>query len=564
MIARSAGRRPSPWGGLALLAATVVLCLLAAEAVSRLVDPAASLWRWPNLAVAAPMPAPGEAQFAYHPTLGWAPVAGSSATMLGRPLSFTAQATRAHNRDRQPPGGPSAGPSSDGSPAGPSTGLPAGDLPTGAAPAGPSAGPSTGPSTGAPIIAFGDSMTEGFGVGDDETWPAHLERLTGRPVLNAGVRGYGLDQMVLRAERMIPEIRPSMVILAFIADDISRTALAVRDARGKPWFVPEGSGLVLRNVPVQAADGSPPLTAARRLLGHSHLVDRIAARLGMRQAWRGSEAGTGADPFAVSCRLMERFAAVAKREGADALVVALPEQGVFRDAGAAAGQRAALTEVLGCAARAGLATLDTLPAFEAAKAGRDLGAYYAMMHFTDRGNALAARAIAAALDGDEGQRKHIRGRSLGPPVARVGRPWPRACMKSSRACTAARPEQESCRKQACRAGAGGQGHRRAQSSGDQPAVAVGTGEIEADDQVVVVAVAAAAAILPAPGIETVAPQMVDRLARDLLVGLGQGPERVAGVEIVELHRDQVAGIDVDERRLPVVAVARPLDRGVAG
>jgi len=366
MTARPSGRRPSLWAGLALSAASVVLCLLAGELVSRLADPDASLWRWPDLAAAAPMPAPGETQFAYDPTLGWAPVPGSSGTMLGKPLSFTVQGTRAHNRDRPPAAG-----SPD--------------------------GPSTGASAGATIIAFGDSMTEGFGVGDDETWPAHLERLTGRPVLNAGVRGYGLDQMVLRAERMIPEIKPSTVILAFIADDISRTALAVRDARGKPWFAPEGSGLVLRNVPVQAAEEWSPLTAARGLLGHSHLADRIASRLGLRQSWRGSEAGTGADPFVVSCRLMERLSAVATREGADVLVVALPEQGVFLDARAAAGQRAALTEVLGCAARAGLATLDTRSAFETANAGRDLDAYYAMMHFTDRGNALVARAITAAL-----------------------------------------------------------------------------------------------------------------------------------------------------------------------
>ena len=74
--------------------------------------------------------------------------------------------------------------------------------------------------------------------------------LTGRRVLNAGVRGYGLDQIVLRAERIVPEIKPSTVVLAFIADDILRTALAVRDAKGKPYFVPEGEGLALRGGPV--------------------------------------------------------------------------------------------------------------------------------------------------------------------------------------------------------------------------------------------------------------------------------------------------------------------------
>jgi hypothetical protein len=350
---RSSGWPPSLWGGLALSAATVVLCLLAGELITRIWDPDASLWYWPYYAVGASKPAPSEAQFTYDPTLGWIPIPGSSGTLLGKPLSFTDQGTREQNRDR--------------------------------------------PATGPLIIAFGDSMTEGFAVGNDETWPAHLERLTGRRVLNAGVRGYGLDQIVLRAERMVPDIKPSTVVLAFIADDISRTALSVRDAKGKPYFVPEGRGLALRNVPVQVAGRSPLMTAAQHVLGYSHLFDRIVNRLGVQQFWYGREVGTGVDPFIVSCRLMDRFAGLVKREHANALVVALPEQGVFFDAKAAAGQHEALTEVLGCAAKAGLPTLDTLAAFEKENVGRDIDTYYTMMHFTDRGGAVAARSIAAAL-----------------------------------------------------------------------------------------------------------------------------------------------------------------------
>jgi hypothetical protein len=53
--------------------------------------------------------------------------------------------------------------------------------------------------------------------------------------------------------------------------------------------------------------------------------------------------------------------------------------------------------VLGCAARAGLATLDTTPTFRRENVGHDIEAYYTMMHFTGRGAALAAREIAAAL-----------------------------------------------------------------------------------------------------------------------------------------------------------------------
>lgn len=354
MSGRDSGRAPSLIGGMALAAVTVTLCLLAGEAISRLLDPAASLWRWPSYLAEVSEPAPGTTQFAYDATLGWAPIAGSAGTMLGKSLSFTAAGTRAQNRE----------------------------------------GP---PATGPLIVAFGDSMTEGFAVGDDETWPAALQRLTGRPVLNAGVRGYGLDQMVLRAERLVPELRPSTVVLAFIADDISRTALLVRDFRSKPYFVPDGEGLAQRNLPVPEASFPPSMTWLRNMVGHSHLFDRIVTRLGARPFWTGREIGTGVDPFVVSCRLMDRFAALVRREGASGLAVALPEQGVFFDAKAAAGQREALTEILGCAARAGLATLDTSPAFTKENVGRDIDAYYTMMHFTARGADLAAREIAAAL-----------------------------------------------------------------------------------------------------------------------------------------------------------------------
>jgi lysophospholipase L1-like esterase len=354
MTARSSSWPRAFWVGLALSAAAVALCLLAGEFIARIRDPDASLWHWPRYGNEAPKPSPGEAQFTYDPTLGWTPIPGSSGTLLGKPFSFTEEGTREQNLDRPPVTGPL-------------------------------------------IVALGDSMTEGYAVGNDETWPAHLERLTGRRVLNAGVRGYGLDQIVLRAERIVPETKPSTVVLAFIADDISRTALPVRDAKGEPYFVPEGPGLALPNVPVQVAGRSSLMVAARHLLDCSHLFDRIVNRLGVQQFWYGREIGTAVDPFIVSCRLMERFSALVKRKRANALVVALPEQGVFFDAQAAAGQHEALTKVLGCAAKAGLPTLNAFAAFEKENVGGDIDTYYAMMHFTDRGNALAARAIAAAL-----------------------------------------------------------------------------------------------------------------------------------------------------------------------
>src|SRR5262245_7557130 len=60
--------------------------------------------------------------------------------------------------------------------------------------------------TGA-ALAVGDSFTEGWEVEDEESWPAVLEKMTGVPIVNAGVGGYGTDQIVMRAEQLLPIVR---------------------------------------------------------------------------------------------------------------------------------------------------------------------------------------------------------------------------------------------------------------------------------------------------------------------------------------------------------------------
>src|SRR5205807_23429 len=84
------------------------------------------------------------------------------------------------------------------------------------------------------FVAVDNSFTERNAVADDETWPAHLERDPGWRVLNAGVRGYGLDQMVLRAESLAPRFKPRAIVLTFIQDDIYRVGLSIRQAYHKP------------------------------------------------------------------------------------------------------------------------------------------------------------------------------------------------------------------------------------------------------------------------------------------------------------------------------------------
>jgi hypothetical protein len=80
---------------------------------------------------------------------------------------------------------------------------------------------------GDPILAVGDSFTFGDEVLDHETWAAQLEMLTGRPVLNAGVFAYGVDQAFLHAQILMQRYDPEVVLFAFISNDIDRTEFSL-------------------------------------------------------------------------------------------------------------------------------------------------------------------------------------------------------------------------------------------------------------------------------------------------------------------------------------------------
>jgi hypothetical protein len=85
------------------------------------------------------------------------------------------------------------------------------------------------------VLAVGDSYTVGSEVRDDESWPAQLERLAEIGVINAGVGGYGLDQIVLAAERLLPVVRPQMVIVGVYQETIVRANYRSYGAP-KPYF----------------------------------------------------------------------------------------------------------------------------------------------------------------------------------------------------------------------------------------------------------------------------------------------------------------------------------------
>jgi len=64
------------------------------------------------------------------------------------------------------------------------------------------------------VLCFGDSITFGYGVGEEDTYPARLgARLAERgvEVVNAGVTGYTSHQVRVRLGRLLPELQPDVV-----------------------------------------------------------------------------------------------------------------------------------------------------------------------------------------------------------------------------------------------------------------------------------------------------------------------------------------------------------------
>ncbi|MBK8269545.1 MAG: hypothetical protein IPK83_15080 [Planctomycetes bacterium] len=96
-------------------------------------------------------------------------------------------------------------------------------------------------------------------VDDDETVPAHLERLLpSTEVLNFGVHGYGVGQMGMLLESRIDEFNPNHVVLMIlIPEDIARDSSDFL-GHAKPSFALSADGRVeVRNTPVPEATRQP-------------------------------------------------------------------------------------------------------------------------------------------------------------------------------------------------------------------------------------------------------------------------------------------------------------------
>ena len=248
-----------------------------------------------------------------------------------------------------------------------------------------------------PILIVGDSYAHGDEVSDEETWAALLQPLAHRRTVNAGVSGYGLDQIVLRAERLAPEIKPAAIVLVFIAEDLRRSEMKRVWGAEKPYFEPQDAAPpVLRNVRVpQPPTPEATLSLAQRLFGWSVLVDTVLKHKGWQYEWaidheRVLPRGEGEK---LACPLLQRLSKL----GVPTLVVASYDPYVWKDADYAREQRRLSAVVLDCARRAGFGTLDLFETIDRAVSKLGYAAVFRSSHPGPTGHRIAAEQIAAAL-----------------------------------------------------------------------------------------------------------------------------------------------------------------------
>jgi len=146
------------------------------------------------------------------------------------------------------------------------------------------------PDSREPVVLFyGDSYLASPLAQQSSRIPALLEdRLEGLPVLNFGMGGYGLDQIVLRFETTNESFRNPRILIGILTGDVDRCVLSVRQGQKPRYVIREDGTLQLTNVPIerdQAAylSRNPPqvrswvLLLARITLSRSRLAQAVPA-----------------------------------------------------------------------------------------------------------------------------------------------------------------------------------------------------------------------------------------------------------------------------------------------
>lgn len=281
------------------------------------------------------------------------------------------------------------------------------------------------------IAAFGDSYVHGDEVTTPQAWPSRLEQMApGIEVLNYGVGGYGLDQVLLRLEDQGARFAPHVVLIGVIADDVLRGVNVFRPffspttghVLAKPRFVLADGGLRLLPNPLPDVDAyrallADPVPALRVIVPRDHYappaseagpLDALASvRLAklLRAVLQRPDAGPRAvrhgvfdlesRPVQLALATLREMVARVRAQGAVPLLVFFPditELDARRD-----GRPITYRPLLERLVADGVPVVDVLEGFDRRAPGWTTKKILRRSHYSPWGNQLAAEIVHDAL-----------------------------------------------------------------------------------------------------------------------------------------------------------------------
>ena len=111
------------------------------------------------------------------------------------------------------------------------------------------------------VLAFGDSITFGTGAAPHESYPAVLEKIIGRRVVNAGVPGEVTSGGLARLPKVLEREKPALVMICLGGNDLLRSMNKKQAADNIREMIcltrKQGAAVVLIGVPALGLSVSP-------------------------------------------------------------------------------------------------------------------------------------------------------------------------------------------------------------------------------------------------------------------------------------------------------------------
>ena len=255
------------------------------------------------------------------------------------------------------------------------------------------------------VYALGDSFTFGFGVEDNQTFPAVMEKTDSRlEVFNLGVPGYGVDQISLLLNEFGFKYNPDFIFIVLYPEDFWRALRAFNDGGyGKPYYTLDRDGLKLRHVPVpkEKKFTVPQFPEIIRRNPFQKILDSSALYRTSRKAWMkilknlGSEDPDTSTEWMLGREILKKTMADIKKQGIPSAIVLVPPQRWLTGTDEPVRQ-----SLIRFGQREGVDVLDLTPVFEKACARDGVEHYYIPydLHWTPEGNTLTAKTLMDYLD----------------------------------------------------------------------------------------------------------------------------------------------------------------------